>query len=254
MNSNQTFKPESSILAQKGQGRSRVKVAVFSVLAVHVAGLMALLMTQGCKREVPQDNLVPDVPVMDTNAVPPVDMTPAPSQGIAPPPVDPNAVVPPPAPIVPEPVAPTTTEYTVVKGDSFYTIGKAHGISPKAIEAANPGVDSRKLKIGQKLVLPPPSPAPAPGVTPAAVDAGAETIYTVKSGDTLLRLASRYNTTVSAIKSLNNLPTNTIKVGQKLKIPAKAPAPVAPEPAPAPYIPAGPEAAPAPSLAPITPR
>lgn len=43
--------------------------------------------------------------------------------------------------------------------------------------------------------------------------------YTVKSGDTLWLLANRYNTTVDAIKKLNGLSSNTIFVGQMLKIP-----------------------------------
>jgi peptidoglycan-N-acetylglucosamine deacetylase len=42
----------------------------------------------------------------------------------------------------------------------------------------------------------------------------------VKSGDTLYAIAIRYNTTVAAIASLNNIANpNQIKVGQVLKIP-----------------------------------
>jgi LysM repeat protein len=72
---------------------------------------------------------------------------------------------------------------------------------------------------------------------------GGET-YLVKSGDSLTKIAKAHGTTVKAIKAENNLNTDHIKVGQKLKIPAKveaaaaapapAPAPVAPAPAPAP--------------------
>lgn len=246
MNTNQSLSSETSNLGPKSPGRARVKVAVFSVLAVHVAGLMALLMTQGCKRETPPETPVPDAPVMDTNAIPVVDTNTAP-------PMDTNVVVTPPV-IVPEVVAPTTTEYTVAKGDSFYTIGKAHGVSIKAIEAANPGVDSKKLKIGQKLVLPPAGAAPAPGVAAPVADVSTETVYTVKSGDNLLRIANRNGTTVKAIKSLNNLTTDQIKVGQKLKLPAKAVAPVPVTPEPAPVVPTMPEAVPAPAPAPAPVR
>ena len=47
-------------------------------------------------------------------------------------------------------------------------------------------------------------------------------IYVVKSGDTLTQIAKRHGTTVKAIEAENNLTTTKIKVGQKLKIPAKA--------------------------------
>jgi LysM repeat protein len=235
MNSKHTLSPETSTLEPKGQGRARVKVAVFSVLAVHVAGLMALLMTQGCKRAVPPESQAPEPPLMDTNAIPTADTNAVPM-------VDTNAFVNPvpSTPVVPETVAAVTSEYIVVKGDSFYTIAKAHGITVKAIEAANPGVDARKLKIGQKLVLPPAGAAPAMSATAVAPEPTGETVYTVKSGDNLLKIAQHNGTTVKAIKALNGLTTDQIKVGQKLKLPAKvapAPAPVAPtltEPAPAP--------------------
>jgi len=55
----------------------------------------------------------------------------------------------------------------------------------------------------------------------------------VKSSDTLTRIAKLHGTTIKAIRAENNLTTDHIKVGQKLKIPAKveAAAPVAPAPA-----------------------
>ena len=72
MNSTNLFSPESAAAGQKNQGRARVKIAVFSVLAVHVAGLMALLLTQGCRRETaPENVLQPDAPAADTNTVSP---------------------------------------------------------------------------------------------------------------------------------------------------------------------------------------
>jgi len=43
--------------------------------------------------------------------------------------------------------------------------------------------------------------------------------YTVKSGDTLYSIAKRFNTTVNQIKSLNNLTSDLLRIGQILKIP-----------------------------------
>ena len=45
-------------------------------------------------------------------------------------------------------------------------------------------------------------------------------IYIVKKGDSLWKIANKYNTTVEKLKSVNNLKTNTLSVGQKLVIPS----------------------------------
>ncbi len=131
------------------------------------------------------------------------------------------------------------TEYVVVKGDSFAKIAKKNGVSVKAIQAANPGVAPTKLKVGQKLSIPPggsPAATSAPAGQSAVESTGGEA-YTVKSGDTLTKIAKAHGTTVKAIKAASNLTTDHIKVGQKLTIPAKAEA-AAPAPAPVPVAPA----------------
>jgi len=236
MNSNPLFSLEAASAAQKDQGRARVKIAVFSIVAVHVAGLMALLLTQGCKRETPQETVTPqpDVPTMDATNFPSLAET-NPASGMSttstiPPYVDPGT--PPTPPVPPTDTAAAPTKYVVQQGDSFYTIAKAHGITQKAIEAANPGVDPKKLKPKQEINLPAPVPAAAHAATTTtpAPDAGGVTTYTVKSGDNLSSIAKRFSTTPKAIKALNNLATDQIKVNQKLKIPAKAAA--VPETAP----------------------
>ena len=43
--------------------------------------------------------------------------------------------------------------------------------------------------------------------------------YTVKKGDTLLAIAKRFNTTAAIIKAANGLKSNSLRVGQVLKIP-----------------------------------
>ena len=59
----------------------------------------------------------------------------------------------------------------------------------------------------------------AENVIPPGADAGV-TEYVVRSGDTLWELARRYNTTVDAIKKLNGLTSDTLRIGQVLKMPS----------------------------------
>lgn len=55
--------------------------------------------------------------------------------------------------------------------------------------------------------------------TAAKAEAKPESLlYTVKKGDNLLKISHRYNTTVAQIKSENQLSSNLLKVGEKLKI------------------------------------
>jgi len=174
-----------------------------------------------------------NAPAADTNAPAAATTNPAPAVV-----VDTN-----PPPVMPAlPVATgAAQEYTIAKGDSFFTVGKKFGVTAKAIQDANPNVQPKKLKIGQKIQIPPAPPAaPSAGTAPApsaAADtsAGGET-YAVKSGDTLGKIAKSYGVSVKALRSANSLTTDKIKVGQKLKIPAKsaAAAPVESTPAPAP--------------------
>lgn len=239
MKSNPLFASESATADQKTQGRTRVKIAVFSIVAVHVAGLTALLLTQGCG---PHPAPEPQAPAMETNlpSVAETNIPPAMTTNLPP-----YGEVPPPTPPTPPELPVAATKYVVQSGDSFYSIAKAHGLSQKAVEAANPGVVAKSLKPKQEINLP--APVPAGGVvnTPVA-DPNSPTLYTVKTGDTLSKLATHFGTTTKAIKSLNGLTTDQIKVSQKLKIPAK----VAPAPAPEPpaVVPAMPE----PTVAPAT--
>ena len=248
MNNPNPFVPQGSLLEQKNKTRSRVKVAVFCVVAINVLGLTALLM-QGCKRE--QTEAENNAPPVDTNMPPAVDTNLPPTVETNPP-VTPPPVATPAPQAVPESAA---SEYVVVQGDNFSKIAKKFGVSVKAIEAANPGVEPTKLHIGQKLSIPAATgnaAATVPAGMASAGTTGGGEMYTVKSGDTLTKIARTYGTTVKAIESENNLTTTKIKVGDKLKIPAKTEAAApAPEPAPAPApAPAAPAPAPAPGAPP----
>jgi LysM repeat protein len=205
------------MLEQKNKSRARVRVYVFCVLSIGILGLMALLM-QGCRKATE-----PEPTPGDTNTLPStnVESTNVPGVPTNLPPTQPPEMAP----------VPGAQEYVVAKGDTLSTIGKKFGVSVKAIEAANPGVEPTKLKIGQKLQIPASSGAGAPPGGPAAsapAPAEGEQVYTVKSGDTLTKIAAQFGTTLKSLRSDNNLTTDRIKVGQKLKIPGKAAAPNVP--------------------------
>ena len=53
------------------------------------------------------------------------------------------------------------------------------------------------------------------------------TVYYVQNGDYLAKISKKFNVTIASIKKLNNLMSDTIRVGQKLKIPGKVDAGVA---------------------------
>jgi LysM repeat protein len=195
---------------------------------------------QGCKREdqTAQNNLTNDLPLLplDTNALYGTNV-PFGTGAVAHVPEPTNYL--PPAPIVtptPQPALPAgAQEYTVAKGDSFYSIAKKLGVSANAIAKANPGVDSTRLKVGQKLQV----PAGGTGASPLAMGepspsvGGASDTYVVKAGDTLTKIAKAHGATAAALRDLNGLKTDRINVGQKLKVPAKAAPAEAPAPAPA---------------------
>ena len=222
------------------QSRTKLRLAIFAAFGLSLLVLVPLLV-QGCKRQ--EESLAPEgmsLGLEDTNLPP--DLT---SSNLDLPPLAPlpGTVPPPPAPsmgVVPTSAAPLMQEYIVVKGDSFYVIAKKFGVTVKMMQDANPGVDSSRLQIGQKLNVPPAVVHESvAGATAAAVTDGS-TIYTVKSGDTLLRIAKQFGTTYKAIMAANSLTTEKIKVGQKLKIPAKettATLPPIAEPSPVPMLP-----------------
>jgi LysM repeat protein len=215
------------MLEQKNRSRARVRLAVFFVLSIHVIGLMALLM-QGCRKndvveQPPVDtNTVQNaMPTLDTNNLPPATTMPTATN--------------PPTPVY---ATQNPQTYTIAAGDTLTTIAKKFpGVTIKAILDANPGVEPTRLHVGQVLHIPAPA-APANTITPATPTQGAaaaaegEQMYTVQSGDNLTKIAEKFKTTVRALRSANNLTTDQIKVGQKLKIPAHT-APPAPMASPA---------------------
>ncbi|MCZ7546108.1 MAG: LysM peptidoglycan-binding domain-containing protein [Anaerolineae bacterium] len=134
-------------------------------------------------------------------------------------------------------------EYVVQPGDTLYRIALRYGTTVSALATANGIANPNRIYSGQRLVIPgaaQPAAAPAspPPAAPASAPAAAVgTVYTVRPGDTLYRIALRYGTTVSALVAANGIANpNRIYVGQQIRIAggtaAPAPAPSGANPAP----------------------
>ncbi len=112
--------------------------------------------------------------------------------------------------------------YAIRSGDTYYAIAQRYGIVVDALIAANPGVDPNRLAIGQVICVPAPRPTPTPTPTPIPCPGGQ--LYTIRSGDTLFAIASRFNTTVAALRRANpGIDPNSLRVGQIICIPVPAP-------------------------------
>ena len=121
------------------------------------------------------------------------------------------------------PPAPTShsLDYTIKQGDRLYTLAKTHGSTVKAILGANPGIDPWRLRIGTSIVIPRnadslQSAEPANASNEPLANGK---VYSVEKGDTLIRIARRNGITLQALREANELRSDTILIGQKLKIP-----------------------------------
>ena len=97
--------------------------------------------------------------------------------------------------------------------------------TPAPIEVSAPDSAPQAPEAGQSLsqnTLPVQSHPVAPIHTATPVESSSSTgaaVYFVKSGDTLSHIAKAHNVSVKSLKSANNLDTDKIVVGEKLKIP-----------------------------------
>ena len=102
-----------------------------------------------------------------------------------------------------------TNFYTVVKGDSLWSIARKFGVTVQALRDAN-NLTSDTLTVGQLLRIP---------TTSGDTGTGGNVTYTVQRGDSLWSIASRYGISVNDLRSANNLTSDTLSIGQVLIIP-----------------------------------
>lgn len=96
--------------------------------------------------------------------------------------------------------------YTVKSGDSLWSISRKFGVSVNELKKVN-NLSSNLLSIGQNLII------------PGKKNNTSSNEYVVKKGDTLYGIANKYNVSVDNLKSYNNLSTDSLSIGQTIKIP-----------------------------------
>jgi len=190
----------------------------------------------GCNRERPAPTPASPTPAPKTGTASPTPpgaavtkvvlpgQTPQVAGAATPVPLTPSS----PPPPTPAPVATNTptggqpapaggeTIYVVQRGDTLAKIAAKYGVTVKQIVDLNSIANPNLISTGQKLRI----PVAAGAAPPASAQTGAPKTYTVRGGDTLVAIATKYGVTVQAIQQLNNLASpDQIYTGQVLKIP-----------------------------------
>lgn len=96
--------------------------------------------------------------------------------------------------------------YIVKSGDTLYSISRNYGVTVSALKNSN-NLQSDNLTIGMKIVIP-----------TEVISPDEASIYIVQPGDSLYKIANMYGMTVSELKTLNNLTSNLLSIGQQLKV------------------------------------
>jgi len=106
----------------------------------------------------------------------------------------------------PEPMENFYVLHKIKHGDTLFGIGKKYHVSYSLIKDFN-HLSSSRLHIGQKLVI--------PVSKPLELRSGK---YTVQTGDSLEKIAKKFETTISHLKKINHLDNNVIRIGDRLSI------------------------------------
>ncbi len=116
-----------------------------------------------------------------------------------------------------------TITHVVSRGDTLGAIAGKYGVSVSQLKREN-SLRSDTISVGQRLTVKSETVSvsastaattkPSKSSTPRA-----ESTYTVRSGDTVSGISSKYGTSWSALRKANKLSSDNIKVGQKLIIP-----------------------------------
>lgn len=105
--------------------------------------------------------------------------------------------------------SPTNGTYMVKAGDTLWSIANANDMTVAQLKQKN-DLSNDTIYVGQTLNV--------SSAKSASTTSTASAMYTVKSGDSLWKIASANGTTVNQLKALNNLSSDLIYAGQQLKL------------------------------------
>jgi LysM repeat protein len=115
---------------------------------------------------------------------------------------------------------PETRVYRVKKGDTIDKIAKRNDTTIGELLKLNKMKMHEPLYVGRKIKLPPHAEATTVQVVKATGLHSKPNVYRVKKGDTLDKIASKHNTSVSELRRLNRIKqADLLYVDQKLKLP-----------------------------------
>lgn len=102
----------------------------------------------------------------------------------------------------------TSFLYIVKSGDTLYSISRKYNVSVNEIKRVN-NLTNNIIGVGEQLRI----PINSNGVSDDYI------VYTVKVGDNLYSISRKYGVSVDSIKNINNLNSDLLSIGQKLRIP-----------------------------------
>lgn len=117
---------------------------------------------------------------------------------------------------------PGDTVYMVRSKDTLQSIAKRFHISTKTLQATN-NLTNGKVKPGRQLIIPTHArtekPTTLASSSPSKKLQPGDTIYMIRKGDTIEKIAKKFRTTPSAIRVMNLVDNQSLVVGEKLIIP-----------------------------------